>query len=165
MNNDIVNIIFDRLRSAVEFKLLNSADISLKNSNTNNITFVVIQARPSPWRGEISDKTLAKIKSSKISGYVSFKNKYKSEFEKYNIPFNTIKSEQTIRIKFEDFLEIDEYILKNLINTIFIDSFNFTPFGCCGKFKECQLKHECLHEDIIYATACQWRKLIENQNK
>lgn len=41
---------------------------------------------------------------------------------------------------------------------------HYTPserFGCCGKYIECSNQAKCLHDDIFYAKACQYRENLE----
>lgn len=162
---NIINNVFNHLKLGIDKSLLNSADIVLKESNTKNVFFIIIQSKSTPWRGEISDKTLAKIKTTKTSCCIIFKGKFKPEFEKLCVPISIIKSDSSIKINCDDFLNINTDDLQKLINQIFIDCFNFTPFGCCSKFNDCELKEKCLHDDPIYATACQWRKIISKEKQ
>ena len=36
-----------------------------------------------------------------------------------------------------------------------------SPFGCCSKFVQCSDSQKCIHSDLVYALACQYRKNLE----
>ena len=70
---------------------------------------------------------------------------------------------QPLRISFDVFDNIPSNVLAELFTTIMITSFKFEPFGCCSKYKECKEKGYCVHDDILYANACQYRKIITKE--
>lgn len=39
---------------------------------------------------------------------------------------------------------------------------NFPQFGCCHNYVNCSNVLKCVHDDLIYATACMYRKNLEN---
>lgn len=154
--------IFERIKNCINKQYLEFVEIVLRESNNKNENayYIVAIASPSLWRPNKSEKTLAKIKVGKNVSFIAFKKTYKKKFEKKDIDYTTIKSEDFIRITFEEFNSIDKQVLNQIINDVLLESFSFSPFGCCGKYKECQEKHFCVHSDQLYSTACQFKKFI-----
>ncbi len=77
------------------------------------------------------------------------------------IPFYKAKSDiGFLRIDLNIFYSYinEPEILSPILRIIFMDLFSFTPFGCCDKFERCSDERKCIHSDLIYATACQYRK-------
>ncbi len=158
-----INEIIDFVKQYIDSRYRDITEISVKNSNSPDIYFIVIKSKPTPWRSDTSDKTFSKIKLGKKSSYISFNTSYIKAFDKYSVSYSKIKSENMIRINLDDFFKIAPDVLEIIFNYIFINSFNITTFGCCGKFKECEEKGMCVHPDIIYASACQYRKIINKR--
>ena len=42
--------------------------------------------------------------------------------------------------------------------------FSFDAFGCCGKYLQCSDAKKCVHDDLVYAMACAYRKNLEAGN-
>lgn len=107
-----------------------------------------------------------RIKTTGNIKYISFKKKYLFWFEKHEIPYYEIKSdEEFFRVLLEDFDKVIQYgksgELISLVEEMFLDAVNFEPFGCCHKYVECSNQKKCLHEDFLYSTACIYRKNME----
>ncbi|MBP0989755.1 MAG: hypothetical protein J5874_01055, partial [Oscillospiraceae bacterium] len=51
-----------------------------------------------------------------------------------------------------DFSKIDRFIYP---------LFQFDSMGCCGKYNECSDAGTCVHDDLIYAGCCMYRKNLE----
>lgn len=110
--------------------------------------------------------TIVIVKKKGKSLYVSFSDKFKNLFDKANIQYSTIKSENTIRL---DSLQLSAAVNNNdfskIIEHIVLNSFNFTTFGCCGKYIACSDAKKCLHDDYFYASAaCEYKKHLESGN-
>ena len=118
------------------------------------------------YRENIGNMLFARVKVEKEVKYISFKEKYRKGFEKYGILTYEIKSEPDFfRIPLEEFPKIEELeddpdFIK-LISDIFLDALSLEPFGCCHKYVECSDAKKCLHDDLIYATACMYRRNLE----
>ena len=151
-------------------------DILRKNENYQEVVLTVsgknfeksinISLPYTVYRENFSDSLFARLKTEKEVKYISFKEKYRNRFENHGILTYGIKSEPDFfRIPLDEFSKIEE--LKNdpdfiqLIEDIFLDALTFEPFGCCHKYVECSDAKKCLHDDLIYATACMYRKNLE----
>lgn len=155
--------IFNRIKNNIDEKYTKIVNLKLKSSKTTGIYFITVDAKPTSWRANASEKTLAKIKIGRDISYISFAPEYKNIFKKYFINYTKTKSENAIRISFSDFKNIPSNVLTELLTTIMISSFKFDSFGCCGKYRECKEKGYCVHNDILYANACQYRKIITKE--
>ncbi|MBS6701485.1 MAG: hypothetical protein KH284_07760 [Clostridiales bacterium] len=151
----IVKLIPDYLMEGVK------VGVAINKSDYNSIT---IKTKPSPYCMQLKEFLFARIKTTGTNQYVSFSSKFKTLFDDINIPYSQIKSSPDfVRIKLSDF---DEF-LKNqsapdILQKIYMNAFSFDPFGCCSRYLECSDLKRCVHPDIVYATACQYRKNLEN---
>lgn len=163
-SNELCQKIKSKIEKVINSDYLTSTNLEIKPSKNlnSNIYFLSFVSEPTPWRLEKTEKNLLAIKLGQKS-YVAVKYNYHNLFLKYNIPYTKIKSEDLIRISIDNFFDIDETVLSEIINNIFINLFSIQPFGCCGKFDKCKIKGYCIHDDMIYATACQYRKFIKKQ--
>ncbi|MCM1114250.1 MAG: hypothetical protein NC397_01990 [Clostridium sp.] len=152
--------IFNQIKDNINKKYLSVVNFELVKSKTKGIFFITIKASPSPWRLDASEKTLAKIKIGKKVSYISFATCCENELNKYSITYSKIKSENMLRVTIDEFSEISPENITKLFTSIMLNAFNFQSFGCCGKFKECEKNGICVHDDILYSTACQYRKII-----
>lgn len=159
-NNFILESIVSKIdkdyRDAVDF-------IILENSKSVPYDSIVIKTRPSIWFNcKAYNYLLARIKLNGNFQYISFPGKLRRYIIENNIKYNTVKSDDFLRIEICYFLDnIDKPEFCNFINTAFFKSFSFEPFGCCHKYKDCTQLHTCLHDDKIYSLACQYRKIIK----
>ena len=88
-----------------------------------------------------------------------------------NITYSNNSSEQNedmIRIDLSDFTALidnptDDFI--KAVNLMYLNGISFPEFGCCSKYKECEQAEKCLHIDPLYATACQYQKLMKRSGK
>lgn len=48
-----------------------------------------------------------------------------------------------------------------IINSLLRSSFQFSAFGCCHRYAKCSEAGRCIHDDLLYATACMYRKNLE----
>lgn len=138
---------------------------SLAKDKDNIDNSILISLPKTAYRTSVGYMVLAWVKT-KGSGYLRFKIKYRNWFEQHNINTTQINSmTDFFRIPLEEFPKIEQ--LKDdpdfiqLIEDIFLDALTFEPFGCCHKYVECSDAKKCLHDDLIYATACMYRKNLE----
>ena len=66
-----------------------------------------------------------------------------------------------MRVSLDDFID-NLNKLNELLNKIFISSVSFETFGCCSRYKKCSEKQKCIHDDLLYSSACMYRKNLEN---
>ena len=160
MMNDVEELILSIITNKIDSRYLESANLTV-NENKGSVNSIVISLKPTIYRQIVANSVLfCRVKTNGKISYVGFSDKYETLFQKYNVPFQKAK---------DGFLRIDvSYFINNsenfseILNSIFIQSFNFPAFGCCSRFKECSKEGKCVHPDIIYATACSYRKNLDN---
>lgn len=165
-------IVVDKISRLIKLGFLDSAKLILqiKTDNSNSIRITV---ENNPWRNGVvkGNSFFANIKSSGKNPYMNFKNSFAYSFRKIGIDCTANKTEQKaelIRISLPVFMEnlnnpSDEFI--KLINNVFLKNISFPEFGCCSKYTECEKAGKCLHSDQLYATACQYQKLLKRTGK
>lgn len=158
--------LLDFIKKHLEEDYAKFSKLEIKN-NKGNYKSIVILTEPSVWRfNDTSEKLFAKFSMNKKSNYIAFPTSAKMIFDKFNLKYHTIKSDTYLRVDINDFLSFSDEAVCKIINKVFIKSFSFPSFGCCGKHKECTEKGYCVHSDMIYAAvACQYKKIIEKSNK
>ncbi|NLX02205.1 MAG: hypothetical protein GXY40_06715 [Syntrophomonadaceae bacterium] len=135
-------------------------DISVKE-NKGAANSIVIDCRGTYFHDAIKGALFARIQINGATPYISFNDKYESLFKVAEIPFYKAKSDiGFLRIDLNIFYSYinEPEILSPILRIIFMDLFSFTPFGCCDRFEKCSDERKCIHSDLIYATACQYRK-------
>lgn len=145
-------------------------DIVRKTGSENSI---VIRLGNNPWRNGLikGDIIFCIIKADGTEPYILFKNKYSKYFDDLGIVYTsntTEKSMDMIRMSLYDFKkELDNPTEKfiQFINEIYISNIAFPQFGCCSKHMECTKAGKCLHIDPLYATACQYQKMMKRSGK
>ena len=160
--------IFNLIKQNIDPRYLTIVDLELRETNNKsekNAYFIYVKAEPTPWRLDSSTKTLTKIKFGRKVNYISFPVSYAKILSDYSISYSKIKSEDALRVSIDEFSTVSPEIIKHLFTNLMLDAFNFQSFGCCGKFKECEKEKICLHDDILYSTACQWRKIISKEKQ
>ncbi len=150
----------------IDSAYLKNAKLTTKN-NKSNYKSITIISEPTVWRfGDSKEKLFARFCINDKNNYIAFPNVAKPILDEFNLNYFQVKSDTYLRIYINDFFEYPENVVKLIINKLFIRSFNYQAFGCCGKYKICTEKGYCVHEDLIYANAaCQYKKIIENSNK
>lgn len=143
------------------------------NMNSDSLNTISIIIDNNLWRNDLinGNKFFGKIKTSGKSPYIIFKEIFAYQFSSINIDFSANKTEQKaelIRISLPVFMEhldnpSDDFI--RLLNRIFLRNISFPEFGCCSKYSECEKAGKCLHADQLYATACQFHKLMKRTGK
>lgn len=161
-DNEIVKLIEERINPSY---LTGSSLILHKNAENSSYDSVLIKSPNTLYRNAaIGNKSIlfCRIKNKKKLRYVSFAEKYESDFIKAG--FNTSKTISDngfIRIDIDEFIDnIDKSQL--ILNKVFMEAFSFAPFGCCSRYEECSRVEHCIHEDQLYSTSCMYRKNLEN---
>jgi len=156
--------ILNQIQSFVESSYLELSKLELQE-NRSDYNSIFIKSSTTPYRnGTNGNKSvlLCRIKNTGNVRYIAFDSKYRADFEELGLNVTSIKSETDyIRLNIDEFLNTLPKGQK-LLNKIFADSFSFASFGCCSKYKECSKAEKCVHEDLLYATACMYRKNLEN---
>lgn len=163
--------IVDKISSLIIPEYLKTSKLLLQVNKQENS--IIIRVENNPWRNGVSsgDMLFCRIKSNGKINFFQFKKAFAEDFEKINISYsanNTESKNDMIRIPFSDFtnaLDNPSDDFKALMNKVFIYNISFTQFGCCSKYDECEKAGKCLHCDQLYATACQFQKLLKRTGK
>lgn len=168
-NKADANLIINAIIKSLPEYLSQSGEIVLKingkKSIYDSIVFSPKQIISCYRPNIIPDVLICRIKRSKKNKYVSFNRAFMKLMIDTNLNIIDVISDSFFRIDFDEFYN---YCINNLdhigkiVNTIILDSLSFPHFDCCGKFKECSDVKRCLHEDMLYSTACTYRKRLEN---
>ena len=143
------------------------------NRNVGGENPIVIRLDNNPWRNGLikGDIVFAAVKFGKEQQYMLFKKKFSCYFDKLGIKCTsntTEKEKDMIRVNLPDFKSLldsptEEFI--KIINDMYIGNISFPEFGCCSKHMECTKADKCLHLDSLYATACQYQKMMKRSGK
>lgn len=157
--DDLLNFI----KNHIDGNFLKYSDLIIKE-NKGNYKSIIIVLEPTVWRfNDTKEKAFAKFSIDSKNNYIAFPSAAKKIFDEINLKYFTVKPDTYLRIDINNFIASPEDIITKTINKLFIRTFNYPSFGCCGKYKECEEKGYCVHDDLIYANvACQYKKLIEN---
>lgn len=159
-DNDIVTLI----ENQIDPLYLAGASLYLK-VNDGAYNSVMIKSPTTRYRnGTSGNKSFlyCRIKSSGKIKYISFCSEYEDDFTAAGFNVSRIASDSDfLRIDLDEFINNVEKG-KMVFNKLFRDAFSFETFGCCSRYKECSAAEKCLHEDQMYATACMYRKNLEN---
>lgn len=94
----------------------------------------------------------------------------KQQFDAVGTPadrslYNVVRKGEFVDVVFNDLIECDnsytEYIRKNIYYCIENYETDET-FDCCAEYLECSKKRECVHENLLYARRCVYRKHQES---
>ena len=156
--------IVDRIVSIISHDLLKDVEMRLED-NKSDYDSIIITTPPSSYCLEAKDFLFARIKTTGKLHYISFAAKFASLFRKAGISISKIKSNPDFfRIELPDFEAfLGTPIAPEIIEKIYVGTFNFEPFGCCSRYKECSELRRCIHPHNFYATACQYRKNLESE--
>ena len=149
--------ILDRISNSLNGKYKKIVKLYLKESK-NVYTFVQALAKETPWHPELSGKTIIKIGVSDIV----FSNYMKSVLNKLKVEY-TVDSTDFYHINIEKFMKLDNSILNDIIIEALVKAFEFETFGCCSKYKECESKMSCCHDDVLYSNSCQRKAFLDSQ--
>lgn len=155
--------VMEKIKKLINPDFFKSSKIKLQE-NKGAYDSIVIQLEPNAYRSNTTSALFARLKLSGKQKYISFSSNYADTFKRTEIPFFSIKSDPDfIRVSIGTLFDTNnEHTLSTVFNNIFLTSFSFQKFDCCGKFKECSNAKKCLHDDIIYSSACVYRKHLEN---
>ncbi|MDF2557385.1 MAG: hypothetical protein K0R71_1213 [Bacillales bacterium] len=149
------------IKSLINPDFSNNVELSIRKNN-GSYDSIVINSPATPYRESLKDILFAKYKRNGKYPYISFSIRYQNDFRKIGLQGIKLKSDLLfIRYRLDDFLSVDKVSLSSTLNSIVIDSFNFTQFGCCYRYKECSNEKKCIHPDMPYSTSCQYRKNLE----
>ncbi len=133
--------------------------------NKSDYDSIVISSSMTAYRPKIEGALFAKIKETGKRPYIAFRMKYKYWFEEREVLFWSLVSDKDyFRIDPIDFLHAviqDEKEFGKLASKICIDAMSFPKFGCCSKYKQCSDEGSCVHEDLLYSSACEYRRNLE----
>lgn len=157
----------DYLKQLMPADYLKEAELTF-NHNISGYESIMITSSANKYRKPVNNM-FARIKTTGKNPYISFKDKYISKFKNIGFEVYQIKSDTGyFRIPLNSFFTQDLFLqlhieeIKQLLSSIFVDTLNFDSFGCCSLYEECSNSKKCLHEDILYSTACMYRKNLEN---
>lgn len=147
-------------------RLKEGVAIYIKENLSNAVEYnsLMVKASPSLYRPSESEFFMGRIKKNiGKSRWISFHKIYQPLFSIIGVKTEVLKSApEFVRIPFS---ELDLFFAspsaKDIIQTIYLDVFRFDAFGCCARYEECSDLKKCIHPDIIYATACQYRSNLE----
>lgn len=162
--NDNEKLVIDYITSLINPRLLETAHFVLQK-NKGLYNSILIKVENNAYRNGIADKFLfARVRTNGNNPYISFNVRNAQSLSMFANNLCSIASEPDfMRIPLKVFMEYpDTASLSKSLYTVFLNSFNFPAFGCCSLYKECSQNGRCLHSDIIYASACMYRKNLEN---
>lgn len=161
--NDYANVLQDLL--FIYDKSFDQIKLS-RIKNSSGYDTIVISSEMTSYRPKIDNVVIARIKDTGINQYISFKSKYKYWFDERDIyTESTVSDQGYLRVSLIDFW----YIINNydtefsgLISKICLDTMSFPKFGCCHRYMKCSEKGKCVHDDLLYSTACEYRHNLES---
>lgn len=165
-------IIVDKIVKIIKPEYLNEAKIELavhKNAtNSIKVSFEV-----NPWRyGFIKgDSYFASINSSGDNPSITFYGAISHGFSELGMNYTNEKKftvRDCINVDLHNFmshLNNPSAAFIKLINNVFISNIFFNEFGCCSKYADCEKAGKCLHVDQLYATGCQYKKVLKRTGK
>lgn len=155
--------IVKKVKELVDSRFLETAEIAIKENKSDYNSLIAIPQNTIYRNGLANEKLIARIKLGKKVEYIALPGSARKTLEEYDVPFSTVKSDDFLRISIYEFLLRDDDGIKKTINDIFLNALNFPSFGCCGRYQECSEKGECIHPDILYASAaCQYKRHLDN---
>lgn len=156
--------IFNIIKNMIKPEYLENCVFWLKK-NASNYDSIVVSSKKTVYRNTDTGELLfARISFKGKFPYISFSEKYRDLFIENQIGLTNSKTDHKFfKISLNIFdMQSEEYKRLPLIfNLIFIDVFSCPAFGCCSKYVECSNARYCIHDDLAYATACQYRKNLE----
>ena len=162
--------IVDKITALIKPENLHLAKILLQENKGNDS--IIIKLENNPWRNGFikGDIILARIKTNGDNPYLNFKNKFLYLFDGMDIKYLPVSDLETeydwARVELNSFVKLldnptEDFI--KAINAIYLGNAIFPEFGCCSKHMECTKAGRCLHIDPLYATACQYQKLMKRK--
>lgn len=161
--NETENMVVTYLTNLLNSPLLQTASLEVQK-NKGLYDSIIIKVENNPYRNGVANQfLLARIRLTGKQPYISFSMRHTQLLELFKNNLCSIASEPTfMRIGLNAFLEYpDTEALEKVLNKVFLDSFNFPTFGCCSRYEKCSREKHCIHPDLLYATACMYRKNLE----
>lgn len=158
--------------SLINDKYLDKATITLQENKSEKDSIIIV-VENNPWRNGVikGDLLFSRVKTGGKVQYVHFKKTYSHLFDKLRVSYTSNKSERDegmIRIALSDFCNLLDHPTEDFIkslNYMYLNNISFSEFGCCSKYADCEKAGKCLHTDQLYATACQYQKLMKRTGK
>ena len=140
--------------------------INLKQiKNKSDYDSIVISSSMTAYRPKVDGALFARIKENGKRPYIAFRTKYRYWFDENGISsWSVLSDKDYFRVDPIDFLNsvnIDEKGFGKLAAQICIDAMSFPKFGCCSRYQRCSDLGKCVHDDLLYASACEYRKNLE----
>lgn len=161
MNSYLDKILYLLYQYDDSFKQINLTQIK----NTSGYDTIVISSDMTAYRPKVEGALFARIKETGKNPYISFKSRYRYWFDDRTIPTYSTKSEADfIRLSPLDFMSVmNQYgaDFGKLAAKICLDSMSFPRFGCCSRYELCSAAGKCLHDDLLYSSACEYRRNLE----
>lgn len=161
--------IVDLIENSLPDYLKKSGIIYIKPNSENtpysSIMFSPIQGTSCYRTKEIPDGLICRVKTTGKIKYVSFSGQFEKNLTENGLNITKIQSEDFWRVElseFYSFASADSDAFSQLVSAVIVSLFAFDRFDCCGKFKECSDAGRCLHDDMLYSTACTYRRKLEN---
>lgn len=158
-----VQDIFEMIKDMIRPEYLQGSELKLKE-NKSRYCSIVVSSEKTAYRSQ-SVHNLLLARGCNRRGYICFSSKYAPLFQAASIEFSP-------ESPLSKFIMIDCFLfsplsgkaseLSKILNKIFIDLFSFPAFGCCSSYVECSDARHCVHTDLAYATACQYRANLES---
>lgn len=124
---------------------------------TDILTSVRIQFKDAPAYALISANYTRKSKQ------VNLHINYEQFLREKLLPFSyTITKSDTVWIHTDIQIPEDLSYIEDIICMSYDDSPFRDSFACCGFYEKCSDEKKCIHEDLQYAKACQYRKNLES---
>lgn len=133
--------------------------------NKSDYDSIVISSSMTAYRPKVDGALFARIKENGKRPYIAFRTKYRYWFDEKNIPsWSVVSDKDYFRVDTTDFLNsvnLDEKSFGKLAAQICIDAMSFPKFGCCSRYQRCSDLGKCVHDDLLYASACEYRRNLE----
>lgn len=136
-----------------------------ENTPYSSIMFSPIRGTSCYRTKDIPDGLICRVKTSGKMKYVSFSVQFEKNLTDNGLNITKTQSEDFWRVELSEFYTFassNEEAFSKLISDVIVSLFVFDRFDCCGKFKECSDAGRCLHDDMLYSTACTYRKKLES---
>lgn len=162
--------VFEAVQKLINPRYLQTASLKLQeNAEKTSYCTIMSSIKPNVFHNNSISHFFARVKTGGKISYIAFNDIAKRIFDKYGFEyaFKKVASEEFYRMELDDFFElaVNSDVFQEALNEFFIQSFEFSAFGCCSKYKLCSQMGTCQHEDIIYASAaCQYKKSLDKGN-
>lgn len=158
----MIDQVFEAIKKVIDTRYLSNSKFYCKNNKTGFYSLMV-ESTPSLYHLDSGAHLFARVKLNGKVQYVSFSGTFEKDFDGVGICFAKSPSDGFIRINVDEFMRyLEQEDLRRILNKIYIYSFSFPSFGCCGKYVDCSNAGHCVHDDILYASAaCQYKRNLD----